>query len=71
VRADIVEELIEAIILDLRGDGVGNVEASKIVVRDIPDSPARSRFHTLSMECPIGVTQPIPVMTTRFIVSSI
>src|SRR5215212_6519828 len=45
---------------------VGKVEASKIVVRAIPDSPLRRRFHTPSMEWPIGVTQPIPVMTTRF-----
>src|SRR5215212_9431768 len=45
---------------------VGKVDASKSVVRAIPDSPLSRRFHTLSMEWPIGVTQPIPVMTTRF-----
>src|SRR5579884_3769157 len=47
---------------------VGNVLASKSVVRAIPDSPASSRFHTASIECHIGVTQPIPVMTTLFMV---
>src|SRR5687768_5228390 len=45
---------------------VGKVEASKRVVRAMPDSPLSRRFHTPSMEWPIGVTQPIPVMTTRF-----
>src|SRR5688572_21953371 len=44
---------------------VGNVEASKSVVRSIPDSPASRRLHTPSMSWPIGVIQPIPVMTTR------
>ena len=45
---------------------VGNVAASNIVVRATPLSPAIRRFHTPSMSCPIGVIQPIPVMTTRF-----
>src|SRR5438477_12291564 len=49
---------------------VGKVDASKSVVRAIPDSPLSRRFHTPSMEWPIGVTQPIPVMTTRFILGS-
>jgi len=44
---------------------VGNVPASKRVVRAIPDSPFISRDHTPSMDWPIGVIQPIPVMTTR------
>src|SRR4051812_10555102 len=47
---------------------VGKVDASKSVVRAMPDSPLSRRFHTASMEWPIGVTQPIPVMTTRFMV---
>src|SRR5215216_5956066 len=46
---------------------VGKVEASNSVVRSMPDSPASKRFQTSSMECPIGVIHPIPVMTTRFI----
>jgi hypothetical protein len=50
---------------------VGKVEALKRVVRAIPLSPLSRRFHTSSIECPMGVIQPIPVMTTRFIVFSI
>ena len=41
-----------------------------MLVRAMPDSPSSSRFQTVSMEWPIGVIQPIPVMTTRFIKSS-
>src|SRR5213079_1072985 len=39
-----------------------------MVVFAMPDSPLSRRFHTASMEWPIGVTQPMPVMTTRFMV---
>ena len=44
---------------------VGKVRASKRVVGAMPDSPARRRFQTDSMSWPRGVTQPMPVMTTR------
>ena len=47
---------------------VGKVEALKRVVGAMPDSLLRRRFQTDSMEWPIGVIQPIPVMTTRFMV---
>ena len=49
---------------------VGKVEASKMLVRAMPDSPASRRFQTSSMEWPIGVIQPIPVMTTLCIVTA-
>src|SRR4051812_40970329 len=45
---------------------VGKVDASKMLVRAMPDSPASSRRQTASIACPIGVIQPVPVMTTRF-----
>src|SRR3954451_8704584 len=48
---------------------VGKVLASKMVVREMPDSPLSRRFQTDSMEWPMGVTQPIPVMTTRCFIS--
>ena len=36
----------------------------------MPDSPASRRCQTASMAWPIGVIQPIPVMTTRFMIQS-
>ena len=47
---------------DLRRERAG----ANSVVRLMPLSPASSRRQTDSTSCPIGVTQPIPVMTTRF-----
>src|SRR5436190_23685682 len=44
---------------------VGNLLASKIVVRPTPDFPSLSPDQTSSTLCPMGLTEPTPVTTTR------
>ena len=47
----------------------GGLSEPAVAVKSMPDSPLSSRFQTDSMSCPIGVTQPMPVITTRCIVT--
>src|SRR4051794_36633255 len=49
---------------------VENWAASKSVMGATPDSPARRLFQVSSVPSPLGVTRPIPVMTTRSIYCS-
>src|SRR3569623_1290264 len=47
----------------------GRSETSKDWIELIPDSPLISRFHTWSTPTPSGETMPIPVTTTRRMVT--
>src|SRR6185503_17724112 len=44
---------------------VGNLLASKMVVKPTPDFPSLRPDQTSSTLCPIGFTEPTPVTTTR------
>lgn len=43
---------------------VGYLSAEKRVTGPMPESPARQRLHDSSVDNPIGVINPIPVITT-------
>ena len=45
----------------------GRSETSNALIGDMPESPARSRFHIWSTPTPRGVTAPRPVTTMRLI----
>src|SRR5690242_6283307 len=47
----------------------GRSETSKLWIAPMPDRPPIKRFHTVSAPTPSGVTRPIPVTTTRFMLA--
>ena len=66
----VVVVVAEIEVLDLGGKARGKFVASKCVIVPMPLRASHSEFHIASTVLPTGVTQPMPVTTTRRLIGS-